>query len=121
VHQADPAGAIQLTGEARIGHTAEGEKMTLEVGTAFDLAAERREVYNKRITDREREYQVEVKLRDRKRSDVSIVVEESVGGDSEILNSSHPYTRKDASTIQFHVAIAAGKEAIVTYTVRNRY
>ncbi|MEK7331420.1 MAG: DUF4139 domain-containing protein, partial [Candidatus Eisenbacteria bacterium] len=121
VYEADPAGALQLTGEARIGHTAEGEKITLEVGTAFDLAAERREVYNKRITDREREVQVEVKLRDRKKTDVSIVVEEGVARDNEVLNSSHPYTRKDASTLQFTLPVPAGKETVLSYTVRVRY
>ncbi len=121
VYESDPAGALQLTGEARIGHTAEGEKITLEVGTAFDLAAERREVYNKRITDHEREYQVEIKLRDRKKSDVSIVVEEALGGDNEVLKSSHPYVRKDANTIQFTLPVPAGKETVLSYTVRLRY
>jgi hypothetical protein len=121
VFEADAAGALQLTGEVRIGHTAEGEKMTLEVGTAFDLAAERREVYNKRITDREREYQVELKLRNRKKSDVVIVVEEGVAGDHEVLKSSHPYTRKDASTLQFSLPVAVGKETVLSYTVRVRY
>jgi hypothetical protein len=121
VYESDPAGALQLTGEARIGHTAEGEKITLEVGTAFDLAAERREVYNKRITDHEREYQIEIRLRDRKKSDVAIVVEESVGGDNEVLKSSHPYVRKDANTIQFTLPVPAGKETVLTYTVHMRY
>src|SRR5207249_3083614 len=40
-YEADPAGALQFTGETQIGHTAEGEKLTLDVGAAFDLAAER--------------------------------------------------------------------------------
>jgi hypothetical protein len=121
VYEADPAGAVQLTGEARIGHTAEGEKITLAVGTAFDLAAERHEMYNKRITDREREYQIEIKLRNRKKSDVSIVVEEGVSGDIDVLKTSHPYTRKDANTLQFTLPVPAGKETVLSYTVRARY
>ena len=121
VYEADATGAIQLSGETHLAHTAEGEKLTIDVGTAFDLAAERREVYNKRITDREREVQVEVKLRDRKKTEVSIVVEESAGGDSEVLTSSHPYTRKDANTLQFVLPVPAGKETVLTYTVRVRY
>ncbi len=121
VYEADPAGAIQFTGETRIPHTAEGEKVTLEVGTAFDLAAERREVYNRRITDREREYQVEIKLRNRKKGDVTILVEEPVAGDHEIVKSSHPATRKDANTLQFNLPVAAGKETVLDYTLRVRY
>jgi hypothetical protein len=121
VYEADPAGALQFTGEPRIGHTAAGEKLTLDVGTAFDLAAERREVYNKRITDREREIQVEIKLRNRKKGDVTILVEEGTSGDHEVVQSSHPATRKDANTLQFTLPVAAGKETMLSYTVRVRY
>ena len=121
VYEADASGALQLTGEARIAHTAEGEKMTLDVGTAFDLAAERREVYNRRLSDREREYQIEIKLRDRKKADVTIVVEEPVSGDPEVVSSSSPASRKDANTLQFTLPVAAGKETVLTYTLRVRY
>jgi hypothetical protein len=121
IYEPDPAGDLQFIGETNIKHTAEGEKLTLEVGTAFDLAAERRELFNKRITDREREYAVEVKLRNRKKTEVTIVVEEGVGGDFEITQKSHPFTRKDANTLEFAIAVPAGKEAILSYTARVRY
>jgi hypothetical protein len=121
VYESDPAGALQFTGESRVAHTPEGEKVTLETGTAFDLAAERREVYNRRITDREREIQVEVKLRNRKKTDVTILVEEPVAGDHEVLKSTHPATRKDATTLQFTLAVPTGKETVLSYTVRVRY
>lgn len=121
VYAADASGALQFTGESRIAHTAEGEKITLEVGTAFDLAAERREVYNRRISDREREYQIEIKLRNRKKGDVTILVEEPVAGDNEVLKSSHPATRKDANTLQFSLPVPAGKETVLSYSLRVRY
>ena len=121
VYEADPSGALQFTGESRIVHTAEGEKVTIDIGTAFDLAAERREVTNRRIGEREREYQNEIKLRNRKRNGVTIVVEEGVASDHDLLTSSHPATRKDASTLQFSIPVAAGKEVALSYTVRTRY
>ena len=121
VYESDPAGQLQFTGESRIAHTAEGEKVTLDVGTAFDLAAERREVYNRRISEREREYQVELKLRNRKKGDVGILVEEPVAGDHEVLKSSHPATRKDANTLQFTLPVPAGKETVLSYTLRVRF
>jgi hypothetical protein len=121
VYESDPSGALQFTGESRIAHTAEGEKVTVEVGTAFDLAVERRELYNRRITDREREQSIEIKLRNRKKTDVSILVEEPVAADHEVLKSSHPSTRKDSNTLQFTLPVPAGKEAVLTYTVRLRY
>ncbi len=120
-YEADPAGDLQFTGETTILHTAEGEALTLEVGQAFDLVAERREISNRRISDREREVQVEIKLRNRKKSDATIVVEENVGGDNEVIQKTHDYTRKDASTLTFVIPVAAGKEAVMSYTVRLRY
>jgi hypothetical protein len=121
IYEADPSGDLQFTGEARIGHTAEGEKLTLDVGSAFDLAAERRDLYNKRISDREREYAVEIKLRNRKKTNVEILAQESVGGDIEITQKTHEFTRKDAGTIEFKVPVPAGKEVVIQYTARVRY
>jgi len=120
-YEADPSGALQFTGEASIKHTPEDEKLTLEVGSAFDLVAERRETYNKRISDREREYGVEIKLRNRKKTNVEVVVEEGIGGDFEITQKSHEFTRKDANTIEFKIPVATGKEAVLTYVVRSRW
>jgi hypothetical protein len=121
LYDTDPSGDLQFVGESAIKHTPEGEKVTLDVGAAFDLAAERREMYNKRISDREREYAVEIKLRNRKKAAVTIVVEEGVGGDVDITQPSHPFTRKDANTLQFNVPVAPGKEVVLTYTARVRY
>ncbi len=120
-YETDAAGAPQFTGESSIKHTPEGEKLSLEVGAAFDLAAERRELYTKRISDREREYAVEITLRNRKKTDVVILVDESVGGDTEVTQKTHDFTRKDANTIEFSVPVAAGKEAVVRYTARTRW
>jgi hypothetical protein len=121
IFEADASGALQFTGEARIGHTATDEKLSLNVGTAFDLAAERREVAERRIAEREREYDVEVKLRNRKDERVTIVVEEPMRGDYEVLKRSHPFEVKDSRTIRFEVAVPAGQEVVVTYTARVRY
>jgi hypothetical protein len=120
-YETDPSGAPQFVGESSIRHTPEGEKLTLETGAAFDLAAERRDLSNKRISDREREYAVEIRLRDRKPTDVVILVQESVGGDTEITQKTHEFTRKDATTIEFAIPVAAGKEAVLSYTARVRY
>lgn len=120
-YERDAVGELHWTGESRIAHTAEDEKLTLDVGTVFDLAMERREVFNRRISDREREMEIEVKLRNRKKTNVTIVVEEPVAGDHEIVKKSHEYTHKDANTLRFEIPVAAGKEAVLDYVVRVRY
>lgn len=121
VFEADAAGRLQFTGESTIGHTATGEKVTVDVGQAFDLVAETRSVSQKRISDREQEQQWEVKLRNQKKNAVTIGVEASVGGDFEVTQQSSPSQRKDANTLHWDLAVPAGKETVLTYTVRVRY
>jgi len=120
-YEADASGAIQFTGEATIGHTAEGEKLSMDVGSAFDLAAERKEMSNQRISDREREISVSIELRNRKKTAVTITVQENLGGDVQVTKSSIPSRRKDANTLEFDVPVPAGKEVTLTYTYRARY
>jgi hypothetical protein len=119
-YEPDADGVPQFTGESTIRHTPEGEKLELEVGTAFDLAAERTMLTSRRISNTEREYSVRIKLRDRKKTDVVIVVQESVGGDTEIIQKTLDFTRKDANTIEFTVPVKAGQEAVIEYTARVR-
>ncbi len=112
---------LQLTGETMVKHTAIDEKLTLDMGYAFDLAAERKNTSEKRISDREREYSVEIKLRNRKTVDAVIVVEEPTGGDVEMVKSSEPFKRDEANLFRFTVAVPAGKEVVLTYTARQRW
>jgi len=120
-YMADADQDLQLTGETQIRHTAVDEKRTLELGYAFDLAAERKQTSERRISDREREYSVEIRLRNRKSAPATIQVEEPVGGDVEVLKSSLPAKRDDANLLQFTVPVAAGKEVVLTYTARQRW
>jgi len=109
IYEADPSGDRQLIGEATIRHTPVDEKLTLDVGLAFDLAAERRQVDERRISDRERQYTVEVKLRNRKKSAVVMTAK------------THDFVMKDANTLRFEVPVAAGAESVLRYTARVRY
>ncbi len=112
---------LQLTGETQVRHTAVDEKLTLDMGFAFDLAAERHVTSEHRVSDREREVSVEIKLRNRKSVDTTIGVEEPASGDTEVLKSSLPASRADANLIKFTVPVAAGKEVVLTYTARQRW
>jgi hypothetical protein len=112
---------LQLTGEASVKHTAVDEKLTLDLGYAFDLVAERKQVSDRRVSDREREYSVEIKLRNRKKTDATIQVEEPVGGDVEVIKSSAPVSRTEAGVLRFTLAVPAGKETVLTYTARHRW
>ena len=112
---------LQLTGETTVRHTAVDEKVTLEMGYAFDLVAERKQVSERRVSDREREYSVEIKLRNRKSVDATIQVEEPANGETDVIKSSIPVKRDEANLLKFTVPVAAGKEVVLTYTARQRW
>jgi hypothetical protein len=114
-------GVARLVGEDQIRHTPDGDTLTLEMGQAFDLTAERHELESTRISDRERESTVEITLRNHKSVPVTIVVDENVPGDFELLHASHPVVRREGSTLRFEVPVAAGRTAALRYTVRLRW
>jgi hypothetical protein len=62
----------------------------------------------------------EIKLRNRKKEPVEIVVREHLSRWSswEIAAQSDQFTKKDAQTIEFVVPVKPDEERIVTYTVR---
>lgn len=119
--QPDDDKELQFTGETTVGHKALDEKVTLDIGHAFDLAAERKTTSDRRVSDREREFSVEVRLRNRKPAAVRIVVEEMIGGDVQVTAQSAPSERKDANTVRWTLDVPPGKEVVLTYTARQRW
>ena len=122
VYKSDRRGNLQFLGEDRIEHTPRGETLKLYIGDAFDVVATRREVSQRRISDREREVTVEVEVRNRKEVPAEVdVVERVFWGEWEITESSVPHDRVDSRTAQFTVRLAAGETETVRYTARMRY
>ena len=125
-----PAGRVRVfdgndfLGESRLQHTPEGAEIRLEVGKAFDLAAERENTgfrvdrAGRTITE-----SFAITLRNAKPADVTINVIEPLPrwSDWELVDSSVPGKRKDARHAQFDVPVPAGGETRLTYTVRYRW
>jgi hypothetical protein len=63
----------------------------------------------------------EITLRNHKESAITVEVNEPIGGDWEILNSTFPYTKTAAFAAQFKVPVAKDGTAVLTYRVRVRY
>jgi hypothetical protein len=118
--KADQDGRLEFVGEDRIDHTPRGEKVKIRMGAAFDVKAERIIADQRRISDRVYEETVEVKLRNRKQEQIEILVVEHPQGTWEILNSTHPYEKKEAAKIEFKIKVAADTETALRYTVRVR-
>ena len=120
VYKQDRDGSQEFVGEDQIDHTPRDEKVRLALGKAFDVVAERKQTNFRRVSDKVTESSFEISVRNRKKERVTVVVVEHPTGDWEIMQKSQDFTKKDATTIEFPLTVAAGSEATVTYTVRQR-
>jgi hypothetical protein len=125
-----PAGRVRVfdgpdfLGESPLAHTPDGDDIHLEVGTAFDLTAERtRKSFNVDRAGRNMTETFAIDLRNAKKTDATVIVVEPLPrwSDWEIVASSVPASRRDAQHAEFAVPVAAGGEAVLTYTVRYRW
>ncbi|MCX7846872.1 MAG: DUF4139 domain-containing protein [bacterium] len=121
VYKADASGNNQFIGEDRIAHTPKNEVIELRVGTAFDLVADRRQMDYRVLGDNVFETAWQVTLRNHKEEDVTVEVIEPLGGDWEILKSTHTPVKKDAFTVVFYVPVAKQGSAVCEYRVRVRW
>ena len=108
-------------GEDLIDHTPKDEKIRLYLGDAFDIVGEHTRTNFRRISSREVEESFEISLRNHKDAPVNIVVVEHLTGDWKIIESSHEYHKKDASTVEIPVEVPKDGEVKITYTVRTKW
>lgn len=120
VYQADAKEGVHFVGEDRIDHTPKDESITLQIGSAFDIGCERKQTDYRRLSDRLWEMEFEITLRNHKSAPVTVEVNEPIGGDWEMLASSHRWTKTAAWAAQFAVPVAADGEAVLKYRVRVR-
>lgn len=121
VYRSDTDGSSVLIGEDAISHTPKNEKVRLTLGNAFDVKAERKVMDTRSVSSRVSEQQVEISLRNRKTEPVAVTAVEHLSGDWEIIQKSHEFVKRDASTVEFTVNIPSNGEMVVSYTVRFRY
>lgn len=113
-------GAPALVGEDRIAHTPEGKTLELQVGDAFDVTATRTQTDFRLVSQEpwQAESAYEVTLRNQREDAVTVRVREPMFGQWEVLSSSLPSKKLDATTVAFDVPVPAGGEATLTWRVR---
>ena len=122
LYQQDAQGKPQFVGEDRVKDLARDETVYLTVGRAFDLAGERIQTNSHALSKRSREEQIRIVLRNHTDEDVSIRVVEHLNNQTwSISESSNPYERLNAHTIEFNVPVQTDGEVEVTYTVVYRW
>lgn len=121
VYKSDLDGQLQFLGEDEIDHTPKNEEVKILVGNAFDVTGERRQSYYKRTgTDSERRTYV-LEFENHKDEAIEITSIENLRGSWTISDSSEDYFKKDSSTIEFKVKVAANGKKKITYTVDTKY
>ncbi|MFN2578646.1 MAG: DUF4139 domain-containing protein [Pyrinomonadaceae bacterium] len=122
LYKKDDKGNQQFIGEDRIDHTPKDEDVRVKVGDAFDIIAERKQTDYKVIASGHvYEYAYEIKIRNHKDGPVTVVVNEPIGGDWEMVASTFEAKKTAAFAAQFNVPVAKDGEATLSYRVRVKY
>ena len=122
LYQKDDKGNQQFIGEDKIDHTPKDEDVRVKVGDAFDIVAERKQTdYKVLASGHLYEYAYEIKIRNHKEGPITVVVNEPIGGDWEMVASTFEAKKTAAFAAQFNVPVAKDGEATLSYRVRVRY
>jgi hypothetical protein len=121
VYQADSKGGVLFAGEDRISHTPKDESLSIYIGNAFDVVAERKQTDYRKISERVYEMEFEITLRNHKDTPITVEVNEPIGGDWEMLQSTHKWTKTDAWAARFQVSVEKNGTAVLKYRIRARW
>ena len=118
VYQGDSKGRVQFIGEDRIDHTPKDETVSLHIGDAFDVVAERKQTDFQRLGPHIVELEYQISIRNHKPDPITVLVNEPIGGDWSVLNSTFKFEKTAAFAARFTVPVAADSEALLKYRVR---
>jgi len=121
VYQKDSKGGVLFIGEDHIDHTPKDETVTVHIGNAFDVVAERKQTDYKRLSDRLWEMEFEITLRNHKETPILVEVNEPIGGDWEMLSSTYKHTKTAAFAAQFKVPVDKNGTSVLKYRIRARW
>lgn len=122
LYKKDDKGNQQFIGEDKIDHTPKDEDVRVKVGDAFDIVAERKQTdYKVLASGHLYEYAYEIKIRNHKEGPITVVVNEPIGGDWEMVASTFEAKKTAAFAAQFNVPVAKDGEATLSYRVRVKY
>ena len=121
VYQKDSKGGILFAGEDRIDHTPKDENISVHIGNAFDVVSERKQTDFKSIASNVWEMEFEITLRNHKDVPITVQVNEPIGGDWEMLNSSYKQTKTSAWAAQFNVPVDKNGTSVLRYRIRAHW
>ena len=121
VYQKDSKGGVLFVGEDHIDHTPKDETVTVHIGNAFDVIAERKQTDYKRIDTHVWEMEFEITLRNHKDTPITVEVYEPIGGDWDMLSSTYKFTKTAAWAAQFKVPVDKNGTSVLKYRIRAKW
>jgi hypothetical protein len=112
---------LEFVGENEIDHTPKNELIRVLTGNSFDLVGEHRMTSESEDgANRVATQTFEVKVRNRKKEPVEILVREHAHRSNTwtLMAQSLAHEKKDAQTFEFRVPLQPDEEKTVTYTIR---
>ncbi|MBF0217314.1 MAG: DUF4139 domain-containing protein [Candidatus Omnitrophica bacterium] len=118
LYKADKDGSLQFAGEDKIGHTPKDEEVTVKVGEAFDIAAEKAQLDFQQLSRNKFESEWETTIRNHKKEAVNIGVVETLPPTWQMISKSHEFTKLSADKIRFDLNVPADGEVKVKYRIQ---
>ncbi len=123
VFQRDSTGSLQMLGEAGIDHTPRNEKISLPIGRAFDVVADRKRTEFKWIGSRRigTIETFEIEVRNRKETNETVHVFERFHAEWKITANNQPFNKLDSHTVDFVLRMQPNEVRKIVYTVETRW
>ncbi len=100
--------------------------MRLKLGEAFDVTADKKQTDFRRLPNPAKgnvlyESAFEIVLKNAKKEDVTVTVQEPIPGDWKMLEESHVHEKAASNAAVWHIAVPAEGRTTLTYRTQVRY
>jgi len=112
----DSTGGSQLIGEDSIAHTAKGEQVSLRLGEAFDLTADRVQTDYRVLSEHSRQSSYRIELRNGDSKPATVTVREPLHGDWKITSETQEHVKESAGSASWQVRVPAEGKTVLEYT-----
>ncbi|MBL8665367.1 MAG: DUF4139 domain-containing protein [Candidatus Odyssella sp.] len=122
VYKRDSSGKAVFVGEDSINHTAEGERVRLKVGQAFDVSGIRTQTdFRSEVSWQIYESAYKIELNNAKADPVVVTIQETIPGDWTMLGESSRHTKVTSSLVEWNVPVPAKGKAELSFRVRVKF
>jgi hypothetical protein len=112
----DSSGGSQLIGEDSIAHTAKGEVVSLRLGEAFDLTADRVQTDFRVLSEHSRQSSYRIEVRNADSKPVTVTVREPLHGDWKITSETQEHVKESAGSAAWQIRVPGDGKVVLEYT-----